>query len=215
MLIAETIVLSELATTTAIFLFATVELSELYASTSTSAYLLKTRAGDWSDLQKIAENIFDQNIISSYTYKPIEAEKPKIEDSGIAEKAIQALDKQKKENIIEIDNGTKVVGLAKKTSDYLAIQNYSIGTIGNAPLRTYKKTIIYNLKPQTAQNKKEILKDLEIIFDAVVFDSGAPQDIVVAGGKKIRYPTDTKSDILIILGDNWQEKLIEFGSSVN
>ena len=56
---------------------------------------------------------------------------------------------------------------------------------------------------------------LEIIFDAVVFDSGAPQDIVVAGGKKIRYPTDTKSDILIILGDNWQEKLIEFGSSVN
>lgn len=178
--------------------------SPLYASTSTDAYFLKTKSDNWSDLQNIAHNIFDQNIASNIAYEPVE---------GVEKKA-KALETQKKENAIEIDNGTNILGLAKKTSSYLTVQGYNVIDVGNTPIRTYKKNIIYNLKPEQAKAKKEIIKDLEEIFDAVVFENGPPQDIILTGNKKIRYPINAKSDILIILGESWRKKFIQFKSNI-
>lgn len=188
--------------------------SPLVTATSTGAYLIIPRSGDWTDLENIAKNIFEPEIASSQVYQPIEKIEPKKGEIDIIEKKAKALEKQKKENAIEIDNGTKIVGLAKKTSTYLSAEGYNILEIGNAPLRTYKKSILYNLKPDNLQEKKEVLKDLEAIFDAIVFESGPPTDVILFNGKKIPYPMNAKSDILIILGENWNEKLLKTQSNI-
>jgi len=188
--------------------------SPLISPTSTDAYILIPRKGDWSDLQNIAKNVFDQNAIENVSYQPLPTPQPKTEETTAAEKIAQTLEKQKKENSIEIDNGTGIVGLAKKTSSYLSVQGYKIIEVGNAPVRSYKKSVIYNLKASLARENKELIKDLEETFDAVVFESGAPQNIVISKNTIIKYPVNPKSDILIILGDNWRTQYLKFQSNV-
>jgi len=101
-------------------------------TTTEGAYVLEPKAGDFSEIQSIARNIFQAN--------PIIKERAKI----------------------AIQNGTTESGLAKKISEQLAELNYSIVDISNAPSQDYQKTIIYDFsggrKPSTIIGLKSTLE---------------------------------------------------------
>jgi len=171
----------------------------LVDATVNSAFVLIPKKGDWSDFTYIAENVFDQSAISNFiAQEPIE---PKLEPTR-KEEDDKKLEKQKKSVRIEVQNGTKIIGLAKKTADYLASKGYQVIKFGNAPVQTYKKSILYDLAPQDTA-KKELLKELEILFLAVVFDSGKPTGVMGADGAKIDYPVSPQAQVLLVIGDEW------------
>lgn len=172
----------------------------LKAETIDSAFVLVPKRGDWSDLEYIASNIFDQTKVSGLpVYEPVEnnnmTEKKNTQERKILKKEIQ----------IEIHNGTKIPGLAKKTSDYLSGEGYQVIQFGNAPIQTYKKNLLYALKG-SKYDTQELLRELKEMFDAVVFTAGKPSDITLADGKKIEYAVNPGSDILLILGEEWSGK---------
>lgn len=97
------------------------------------AYVLKPKAGNFSEMQMIVNNIFDPDKIEALTPK-----------------------------MVEIQNGTKISGLAFQTSQYLQSLGYQVVKIGNAPTQDYQKTVVYNLTENqndpTAQTIAELIK---------------------------------------------------------
>ncbi|MFA6254996.1 MAG: LCP family protein [Patescibacteria group bacterium] len=141
----------------------------LYANvTEGGAFVLQPKAGDFSELQKITQHIFD------------------------AAKMAEAMPKR-----IEIQNGTKITGLAYRTSQYLQSLGYQVINLGNAPTQDYQKTVIYNLaddsKDKTAENLGKLLgaEIAEVI----------PDWVKATTSPKISSHTD----ILIILGQDRKE----------
>lgn len=100
------------------------------------AFVLLPKSGNFSEMQLITEYVFEP--------EKIEEVKPKI---------------------IEIHNGTKINGLAYKTSEYLQSLGYQISRIKNAPTQDYQKTVVYNLNKnpddQTALKIAELM-DVEL-----------------------------------------------------
>jgi LCP family protein required for cell wall assembly len=98
------------------------------------AFVLRPKAGNFSQLQFIASNIFNTET------KETDIVKPKI---------------------IEIKNGTKINGLAFRTSQYLESFGYRVVKMANAPTQDYQKTVVYNLTGnpdnKTAENLAKIL----------------------------------------------------------
>ena len=84
-----------------------------------------------------------------------------------------------------------------------ATQNFKIIEIGNAPIQTYQKTIIYDV---SLDMNDATIKELRKIFDAVTFNSGSPVGITNEQGEEIPYLTDGETDILIILGQDSKDK---------
>lgn len=176
----------------------------LQATTVEGAFVLVPKKDDWSDLEAIAKNVFDENAIHEIIIdKPIQNDRPQ-EAIDLPKERL----KQQKKNIqIEVHNGTKLPGLAKKTSDYLTGSGYQIIQFGNAPLQTYKKSLIYDLNPENKKDRTEIIKELESLFKAVVFTSGKPSSLTAPDGAKINYPVNSTADILIIIGEDWRALL--------
>ncbi len=100
--------------------------------TPSGEFVLRPKAGDFSQLQNIAQNIFDTQAIAKL--------QPKI---------------------VEVENGTKISGLASRTADYLKSLGYQANGLRNAPTQDYKKTVVYNLTTdhadQTAANVAKLL----------------------------------------------------------
>lgn len=99
--------------------------------TEGGAFVLQPKAGDFSEIQTIVKNIFNLEMIE------------KIEPKRI-----------------EIQNGTKITGLAYRTSQYLQSLGYQIIKINNAPTQDYQKTVIYNLNNSTSEQTANNLSDL-------------------------------------------------------
>ena len=135
------------------------------AITEDGAFVLQPKAGDFSELQMITKNIFDPAKMAEIRPKRI-----------------------------EIQNGTKITGLAYRTSQYLQSLGYQIINLGNAPTQDYLKTVIYNLaddtKDQTAKNLADLL--------------GAELAAVVPDWAKATTSPKVSSntDVLIILGQD-------------
>jgi LCP family protein required for cell wall assembly len=89
---------------------------------------------------------------------------------------------------LEIQNGTKIEGLAYKTSLELKKTGYKVIKIGNAQIQNYEKTIIYDL---TRGQKDEALEDLKSKFGADIYDQ-LPENLNI----------ENDIDFLIILGQN-------------
>lgn len=141
------------------------------------ASVLRPRTGDFSEIQDIAQNIFnvDNQIAgnsSSNTPEEIKPEEIVVEEEEIELPAI------------EVRNGTNVTGLAKSTADKLESDGYPITDIGNAEDRSTPSTTIYNLNTDFIDQSKALADK-----QGWLSDSGLPQN-----------EPATEADILIILG---------------
>ncbi len=94
---------------------------------------------------------------------------------------------------IMILNGTQTAGLATKTSDELKSYGYNVGTIGDAPTKTYEKTILVDLR---SGDKKYTKRYLEQRFGLTVVDK-LPDSTITPG----------TADFVIILGKNESARL--------
>lgn len=140
--------------------------SPLYSTlTEKGAFVLIPTAGNFSELQFIAQNIFDPALATKIQPKKI-----------------------------EIQNGTKITGLAYRHLEYLQSLGYQINRIKNAPTQDYKKTVVYNLvenpNDKTAENITQLLE--------AELSSAIPDWVKSTTSPQVRADTD----ILIILGQD-------------
>lgn len=139
---------------------------ELYATIAdTGAFVLLPKKGDFSELQLITKFIFEPD--------KMEESKPKL---------------------VEIHNGTKINGLAFRTSEYLQSIGYQIVRIKNAPTQDYQKTVVYNLGGENSQSIGETIADLVNAELAPV----APGWATATSSSAVSANTD----ILIVLGQD-------------
>lgn len=133
--------------------------------TEDGAFLLQPKDGNYARLQLITQSIFDPKALEEIKLKQI-----------------------------EIMNGTKIVGLAFRTSQYLESLGYIVANAKNAPTQDYSKTVIYDLASDLNNNTAEEiaqLLDAEIstIIPLWVNSTTSPQ-------------VNSKTDALIILGQD-------------
>ncbi len=155
--------------------------SPLYATNIDGAYVLVTRTGDFSELQSLAQNIFE---LKNQTALP-EA-KPLIR--------------------VEIQNGTKKNGLAANTAKELEKIGYEVVKIGNAQKQNYQKTLIYDLTKGQRLDELTFLKeklgaDISVSIPTWLLSSFTPSEITILD-KTNFIDSKTKIDFLIILGEN-------------
>ncbi len=130
------------------------------------AYVLSTKTGDFSEIRSIAGNIF------------IEEEKKEAAAPAVSENAA-----------IEIQNGTKVSGLAYTTSLDLKKSDLNVIKVGNASHQDYEKTVIYGHDPEKFPNTISILKekldaDVSYAFPEWMDEASTTADIIIVLGKE-------------------------------
>ncbi len=108
------------------------------------AYLLLPKNNDWEMVRQLVRQIFDQPAARRAASPPR----------------------------IEIQNGTSISGLAARQADRLAREGFRVVAYGNAPERTYSRTIIYDL---TDGRHREELERLRAILKAEIL-AGAPSN---------------------------------------
>lgn len=140
----------------------------LYSTIINEAYLLLPKDMSFKELQQIAANALE-NPQQQVAAEKIE--EPKIEKTKI-----------------EVQNGTRINGLASKTSSNLKKEGYKVITIGNAAEQNYEHTVIYDI---TNGEKEDDLQKLKESLNALTLDS-APDDITY----------NQTIDFLIILGSD-------------
>jgi LCP family protein required for cell wall assembly len=155
--------------------------SPLYAANVNGAYVLEPRAGDFSELQYIAKNIFD------------------LKDQA-------PLPEAKIPSKIEIQNGTKKTGLAANTTQTLEKLGYEIVKFGNAPKQDYEKTIIYDLTQgkkldELAFLKEKLNADVSLSIPAWFLSPFSPSEVTILD-KTNTLSQKNNIDFLIILGKN-------------
>ena len=137
--------------------------------TEDGAYVLVPKAGNFSEMQNIVQNIFDPDLIAK--------QQPKR---------------------IEIQNGTKVNGLAYQASLYLQSLGYQIVRAKNAPTQDYQQTVIYNLNEEGADDIT--VNNIASLLKAQV--AGTLPEWVKATSSPAVSPN---TDILIILGQDQKD----------
>ncbi len=139
------------------------------------ASILKTRTGDYSEIQQIAATIFDSTKTVEHTPTSASTATPSPSTSASATPISLPT--------VEIRNGTNITGLAKQTSETLKSKDYTITSIGNAATRDYTKTTVYPISGTAAE--AEALSEL----------INATTDTNLPDGE-----TKSSAEILIILG---------------
>jgi len=166
----------------------------LYNNIVGGAYVLQPKAGDWSGLQYLADNIFDPELTA------------------------------KEKANIEILNGTVSTGLAYRTGLVFQYFGYDITRMRNAVENDYKKTIIYDLsngsKKRTLNGLKRQLRarvsvEIPDWIEEWQGDDWAGEDkiftkadIVIVVGSDIKYWVNKQVNILNLVKESDQE-LIE------
>lgn len=154
------------------------------------ASVLKTRTGDYSEIQTLAKNIFSDDVgktidDSNADTTPIQ---PTIGPEGtfpsVSPSPTTSPTTTTAKPTIEVRNGTAVNGLAKKTADQLTKQGYKVLATGNAASKTVEKTKVYAPKVTQADEAEKIASSL---------NASAATDIPSNEAK-------TSADILVILG---------------
>lgn len=130
------------------------------------AFVLLPESGSWDEVRSTAQNIFTS------------ANRP---------------EQKKKKITIEIQNGTVVPGYAAGIAEILRREGYQVTKVGNAKLRDYEKTVIYENIGQTEY--PEDLVKLRGLLGANVSPSPLPQAQEGAVAKE-----EQSTDFIIILG---------------
>lgn len=156
------------------------------------AYILTPRSGNFSEIRKLIQNIFNDGTSSAETV-----------DGGLSDTVPKKIFKQadtssepqvavlSESASIIINNGTWVSGLASKTSQKLTKYNFSVIKTGNAPERTYEKTVIYDL---SQGQKTSALSALEKLTGGQT-KSDSPIWL-----EEYKTTTSTPPDFILILG---------------
>jgi LCP family protein required for cell wall assembly len=136
----------------------------LFASNINGAYLLLPKDMSFKQLQNMVKYVFDPQL---------------------QQKATEIIK-------VEIQNGTKIEGLAYRTSVQLKAEGYKITRIINAEKQDLPKTLIYDL---TQGQKQDMLNNLKTKLNAEIINP-KPDWLVTDGAE---------ADFLIILGLDQQQ----------
>lgn len=147
----------------------------LVATTSEGgASILVPAAGDFSEIQKLAQNIFNP------------------ESGGSGKETVKSKRKTEEKIKVQVRNGTATEGLAGKAAVELQEEGYEIVGIFNADSQDYDKTVIFDY---TEGKQEKALENLRTKFDANVAAGrsffleqspdgrGADADFVIVLGK--------------------------------
>lgn len=114
----------------------------LYATTiplsDGDAYVLLPRRGDWTDIQAIAREVLSPR-------KPV---------------AAPAAEPAERVTRVEVRNGTRQPGLAKKTGDLIAKVGYEVVRVGNSAEQDRDRTVVYDLTDGAFPKQLETLRSL-------------------------------------------------------
>ena len=135
------------------------------AATIALPFVLRPKNGDWGGVMAFAANVFDESA-----------------DAGAVVASALAPVR------IEIQNGTTVAGLAQRTANSLMAAGFAVSKVGNAPNRTYDKSVIYDL---SKGGHSDAVGKIRSVIDA---------NVAAALPISITAPSD--ADFLIILGKN-------------
>lgn len=126
------------------------------------AAVLRTRTGDYSELQALAQNIFNQPS------PPLASESPSPSPTPAAAKPT-----------VEIRNGTTVTGLAQRIKDRINSPTIEVVKIGNAVARSTQKTTVYALDVTQADAAKDIADTLLARADSGLPDGEAKSSAAI------------------------------------
>ena len=157
------------------------------------AYILVPKAGNFSEIQYLAKNIFDEKKQNEENAKII------------------------------VQNGTSQAGLAEKIASQLKSSDFNVVKYGNASNKNYNQTIIYDLtgggKPQTLNSLKNLLNavvitNLPILLDNFNQNNQIDYDTLTSSlnnnlGNINITDLKTQVDFLIVVGsDNLKNKTL-------
>ena len=132
------------------------------------AYILTPRSGNFSQVRNMVRDVF-------------------LTETAPVKKEIITI---KDEASVMILNGTWIAGLASKTATTLGESNFSIIRTGNAPLRNYEQSAVYDLSAGSKTDSLEALKKL----------TGATQSYDYPDWIKSYQTSGTSPDFMLILG---------------
>lgn len=163
--------------------------SPLYSTTINGAYVLLPKKDDWTTIEQMAANIFDNADNATVS----------ADSTSVAQTNESA-----SSTIIEIQNGTGMTGLAYQTSQMLSGTNFSVASIGNADSQDYETTIIYDLTGGEKPTELEILKNFLEADVAMTTSGWIFSETVIPRELTIDTPEQAGEniDFLIILGQN-------------
>lgn len=156
----------------------------LYASTislsGVDAYVLLPRKSDWSEVRRLAARALEAT--------PDQA----------------ALAEASRPTRVEIQNGTRQAGLARKTQDLLAKAGYDIVRIGNSTETARERTIVYDLSngglPKELHELKDLLgAEVGLTLPGYLASGVTPSGIALSNGQQ---PTAGGADFLVVLGQD-------------
>jgi LCP family protein required for cell wall assembly len=160
----------------------------VYNSYLGNAYVLWPRKEDWSEFKQLADNIFSSSGSSTtLSTAPQSAPLPSV--------------------TVEIQNGTKQVGLASQTAQLLQSSGYGISAIGNATNTNWTTTTIFDFTGGKKDKELAALKDY-LNADIVMTSAGAlvakeiAPDAIWEATSIESYRTETSADFVVILGEN-------------
>lgn len=139
------------------------------------ASILKTRTGDFSEIQAIARDMFSATHTVTNTPAP-----PESTPTPTAEQ-----EKDPKDITVEIQNGTTINGLAARVRTTIQEKGYTVSAIGNAANRSEKTTVVYILTDDGDAAGKTIAKLLNAKTSTKLPDgvSKSSTDILVIVGE--------------------------------
>ncbi len=143
------------------------------------AYALLPKKSDWSDIKHLADHVLDA---------PADTSAPE------APRAMR----------VEIQNGTKLPGLAKKTQDLLTKVGFQIVSIGNAK-NQLQRTTVYDLTngghPDELETLKSLLDaDVALTLPGYLSSGVTPSNIAISNSQQPQ--TQGGADFLVVLGQN-------------
>ena len=160
----------------------------LMATFVEGAYVLVPRTGDFSQLRSIALDPFQPLPVT----QALQAAAVTASSTAPATSKLPPVSSAPR---VQIHNGTTIAGLAARTESYLRGKGYQVVSVGNAPVQTYLKTVVYDLRPPAGA---KALRALGELLSGITFDSGPPP--LPHNNKP--YPVHPQADLLIILGQN-------------
>jgi LCP family protein required for cell wall assembly len=151
----------------------------LVAANINGAYVLEPRAGNFSEIQFLVKNIFNVSSEINFEDKP-------------------------EPTRLEIQNGTKITGLASRTAQMLTKFDYEVPKVGNATEQNYERTIIYDLTDGAKNDDLKFLKEklnaeVSLSTPPWLTNSTAPGEIALFDSPAT---VASSTDFLIILGKN-------------
>ncbi|MEO6077919.1 MAG: LCP family protein, partial [Candidatus Andersenbacteria bacterium] len=155
------------------------------------ASVLKTRTGDFSEIKKLAQNMFSDTEGSAIDTQTTDTPKQNIDDGGNiipsttpSPSPSTSPEASQTSATLDIRNGTAINGLAGKIATRLKAEGYTIQVTGNAASKDIKKTVVYAPNVTSADDATKIASEL---------NASSATDLPSTEAK-------AKADIVIILG---------------